>query len=100
MPAGDPVSWAILFERRRLGTALIARQGASSRKAAALGHVEQRRHHALDLVETSAADSAACGRVEMRDRAQEALGVGMTGPVEQILGARLLDLAAGIHHHD
>ena len=38
--------------------------------------------------------------VEMRDRAEQALGVGMAGIVEQLVGGGLLDLAAGIHHHD
>ena len=38
--------------------------------------------------------------VEVRDRAQQALGVGMARTVEQLGGVRLLDLAAGIHHHD
>ena len=56
----------------------------------------------MPLISFSRAPRAVALRrgVEMRDRAQQALGVGMAGIVEQVGGGRLLDLAAGVHHHD
>ena len=56
----------------------------------------------MPLISFSRAPRAVALRrgVEVRDRAQQALGVGMAGIVEQLGGVRLLDLAAGIHHHD
>jgi len=72
----------VLFQGRHRGAALVGRQAAARREAATRRQVEQRWHHALDLVESGA--PAVRGGVEMRDRAQETLRVGMAGIVEQI----------------
>ena len=37
--------------------------------------------------------------LDIGDRAEQAFGVGVARALEQILGARLLDLSPGIHHH-
>ena len=69
---------------------------AARREAAARRRVEQARHRAGNGLQPLLVRG---GAVDARDRADQALRVGMARIAEQLLDRRLLDHLAGIHHH-
>src|SRR5688572_23993916 len=83
-----------LIELRVLRLAALPRVRAAVAEAAALRPVRGGRHGAGDRGETIllAADA--------RHGAEQALGVRMVGPREQVDRRRLLDDLAGVHHDD
>ncbi len=81
----------------RLGAgkaARLGRQRAARREGAAARHVRRVGHGARN------GRQAPARSVERRQRADQALRIGMHGIGEQLVGGRLLDDAAGIHHRD
>ena len=74
-----------------------APHSCSAPRSGSLGRVDQLGHGARDLLEPHLVQR---GRVDARDRADQALGVGMARVREQRLDARLLDDLPGIHHDD
>ena len=100
LPAGDGVPAAGIDERRRRGAAAIRRQLAARGEGAADDRPGQDRHQAGDLLQARPRARRIGLDVEPRDRPHQAARVGMQRVLEQRLDRRLLDLAAGIHHHD
>src|SRR5258706_11461714 len=82
-------------KHRTFGAAAIENFGATILECAADRQVGERRHAARDFNQASAAPAHRRWR-----RAEQAARIGMQGTLEQRSDARLLDLAAGIHHHD
>ena len=89
--AARHVPAAEIVERDRLvaDRHLVA---AAGRERAAGRHAQQVRRLALDRNEPLA------GRVEPRQRLQQAHRVGHLGPVEDVVGASVLDHIAAVHH--
>src|SRR5882672_4143347 len=78
--------WRRVGAARRLDERATGGEAAAFRRPGHVGHAALDRGQALALV------------VEPRDRAQQAHGVGMLGPGEQVTHRRALDDLAGIHH--
>src|ERR1700738_4362427 len=95
---GSDMTGTLLFETRRDLTAEIGRERTAPGKDAALDPLLEARHLPGDFGE--APRRAGKRRAELGHRAEQALGVGMTRRTEQLGHRRLLDLAAGLHHHD
>ena len=88
MPAGDPVAGPMLLERRqpRRGTGRSPGRSAA-RSCSPAGRLNS--DGTMPLISFSRVRRRRARRVvEMRDRAQQALGVGMAGIVEQLVGRR------------
>src|SRR5215204_3804472 len=100
MPAGRDVAGSLLEQRRGLGDAELARKGAAARKGTAGDPLRQHRDDAGNLGEPGAPPGLLGVEVEARDGAHQPARVGVRRPGEELLDARLLDLAAGIHDDD
>ena len=79
------------IEQFLLGLAAGRRVAAARLEAAAVRHFGDRRHAAGDRGELAAA------RAQVRQRAQQAGGVGMQRPDQRLVHRRVLDHFAGIH---
>src|SRR3954466_370026 len=97
MPARGPVAWPLLFIRGELRPALLVGKRAARRERTARRQVGQCRHHSRDLLQAT----GRLGRFltgydgQMRDRAEQAVRVGVERRFEQLLDVGLLDLLAG-----
>src|SRR5215469_17905365 len=100
MPAGDRVAGSVLPQRRVGCPALLARQPAPQCKGAASRQIGERRYHAFDFVQARPASAGMRGDLDIGDRAEQTLRIGMSWLFEKVLGARLLDLPPGIHDDD
>jgi hypothetical protein len=90
-----------MLHQRRIGRPAFGSGEAAARcKGAAFGQISERRNHASDLVQARVTAAGMRRGFEVGDRAEQPPGVGVAGAFEQLLGARLLDLSAGIHHHN
>src|SRR6266480_1962785 len=96
--AGGDVARTLLFETRRELTTEIGCQRTPPGKDATLDPRLQAGHLPGDLGE--APRRAAERGAELGHRAEQALRIGITGSAEQFGYRCLLNLAAGIHHHD
>src|SRR5450631_4948582 len=97
MASGD-VAGTLLFETRRDLTTEIGSLGTPPGKDATLDPHLEAGYLPGDFGEASR--RAGEGGAEFGHRAEQALCIGMTGRAEQLGYRRLLNLAAGIHHHD
>src|SRR5690606_22154416 len=86
LPAGGEMTRPLLLQGRALGQAARRRAGAARREGAAPGQVPHGRNSARDIGEALCAAPA-------RDRAHEALRIGMNGVVEEVVDRRFFDLA-------
>ena len=97
MDARDLVTRFELAQGRLREPAFIGRKIAARREAAAGRRVDQPWHDAGDGLQAGLAD----GRlVDARDRADQALGIGMARIGEQLPDRGFLHHLARIHHHD
>src|ERR1700737_4528559 len=96
--AGGDVAGAPLFQARRDLTTEIGRPGTPPGKNAAVDPLLEAGHLPGNL--DKAPRLAGKRGAELRQRAEQALCIGMTGRAEQLSNWRLLNLAAGIHDHD
>src|SRR5436190_14149190 len=99
LPAGDPVSRSLLFERGVVLPAQLSGVEAARREDAARNRLLQRWHHALNLRQSRFAN-AGQRRSQARHRVQQRARIGMAWAREQRLDRRLLDLAAAVHDDD
>ena len=95
--AGGEVARRFELERRRHVPANVAWQRTTAGKDAAGNALLQAWHGARNLGEPRRRSFKR--GAELWHRAEQALRVGMPWAAEQLADRRLLDLAAGIHHH-
>src|ERR1044071_7508045 len=100
MPARGPMAWPLLFIGGKLRPALFVGKRATRRERTARRQVGQRGPHPGDLLQPT----GRLGRFlagyngQMRDRAEQAMRVGVERRLEQLLDVGFLDLLAGVHH--
>src|SRR6266545_4257111 len=98
-PAGRPVTGPLLLVGRIRLAAAVFGEGTTRREHAACGQVRQRRNHPGNFLQVSSgALDLTAQQSKARYGSQQAVGVGMQGPREQLVDRRLLHLAPGIHH--
>src|SRR3954454_4131782 len=99
MPARGPMAWPLLFIGGELRPALLVGKRAARRERTARRQDGQRRHHPGDLLQAGRLGRFLTGyNGQMRNRAKQAVRVGMERRLEQLLDIGFLDLLAGVHH--
>jgi hypothetical protein len=96
--AGRDVAGTLLLKPWRNLATEIGSQETPPGKGATLDALLEARHLSGDFDEAPCCTSE--GGSEPGYRAEQALRIGMTGGAEKLGYRRLLNLSAGIHHHD